>query len=261
MSHSLRTYQVTGDGNCLFRSFSYTITGRQAYYKNIRQKIVAHMLKIESALQPHIKSSAYDYLARSGMRNDRVWGTDIEILSASSLLNTDIYVYSKFGEAFRWSKFSQTMLNQSAPENKTAIYIQNITGVHYDVVLAVTSTDTQTYHNNSHNLTDHSVDKILTLEKQCVKNIEVEEDPLSKLKVELNSIGLNPLDIGGGGDCFFMQFRIKFVRIQSTTWKFVWQALITLKSILNNLLKVYQMHHGLNTYSTCLLQVVGVMVL
>ena len=112
-------------------------------------------------------------------------------------------MYSKFGEAFRWSKFSQTMLNQSAPENKTAVYIQNITGVHYDVVLAVTSTDTQTYHNNSHNLTDHSVDKILTLEKQCVKNIEVEEDPLSKLKVELNSIGLNPLDIGGGGDRFF----------------------------------------------------------
>ena len=54
-----------------------------------------HMIAIESALRPHINSSLDNYLARSGMQNQNVWGTDIEILTASSLLQTDSYVYTK----------------------------------------------------------------------------------------------------------------------------------------------------------------------
>ena len=35
-----------------------------------------------------------DYIQSTGMAQERVWGTDIEIFAASSLLSTDIYVYS-----------------------------------------------------------------------------------------------------------------------------------------------------------------------
>ena len=55
LSYPVRTHNIIGDGNCLFRSLSYVVTGRQTYHNNVRQKILAHMIKIENALQPHIK--------------------------------------------------------------------------------------------------------------------------------------------------------------------------------------------------------------
>ena len=39
----LKCPQNTGDGNCLFRSFSYLITGNQTHYHGVRLAIVAHM--------------------------------------------------------------------------------------------------------------------------------------------------------------------------------------------------------------------------
>ena len=42
------------------------------------------------------------HMARNG-----VWGTDIEILSAAaSLLSTDVFVYTKIGDTYKWQKFS-----------------------------------------------------------------------------------------------------------------------------------------------------------
>ena len=203
LSDPVRTHNIIGDGNCLFMSLSYVVTGRQTYLNNVRLKMLAHMIKIENALQPHIKTSVSDYLARSQMRNDRVWSTDIEILTATSLLNTDIYVYSKFGEAFRWSRFSQTMLNQFPPENETAVYIQNISGVHYDVVLDVAATDGHISDSNPCSLTAHTVEDMHRLKNQNIQYDIAEPGHLSKLSAKLDAINLEPLDVGGDGDCFF----------------------------------------------------------
>ena len=102
--------KIQGDGNCLFRSLSYLVTGRQVYHKIIRSKIVEHMRNIENSLHPHINSSLEEYLVRTGMNSQSVWGTDIEILTACSLLETDIYVYSWVGSIYKWQKFSRSML-------------------------------------------------------------------------------------------------------------------------------------------------------
>ena len=134
-----KLYKTKGDGNCLFRAISYSICGRQVYHHIVRSKIVEHMIAIESTLLPHINSSLDNYLARSGMKNQNVWGTDIEILTASSLLQTDIYVYTKIGAGYKWQKFSRSMLEEHAPQNKGALYLQNTAGVHYDVVVQVSS--------------------------------------------------------------------------------------------------------------------------
>ena len=48
------------------------------------------MKTFEHALLPHINSSVDEYLLRTQMKNDGVWGTDIEILAAASLFCTDI---------------------------------------------------------------------------------------------------------------------------------------------------------------------------
>ena len=35
--------QILGDGNCLFRAFSYAVTGKQIYYTRNRAQIINHM--------------------------------------------------------------------------------------------------------------------------------------------------------------------------------------------------------------------------
>jgi len=102
---------ILGDGNCLFRALSYAITGRQVYHAEVRNKIINHMRSIEKFLVPHMNTSLNCYLHKTGMTQSGVWGTDIEILSASSLLSTDIFVYTKFGDTYKWQKFSRTMLD------------------------------------------------------------------------------------------------------------------------------------------------------
>ena len=73
------------------------------------------------------------------MACDKTWGTDIEILTASSLLNTDIYVYTKTEKAFCWHRFSKQMLHRdkSLPVDDGSIYLYHENWVHYDVVLDV----------------------------------------------------------------------------------------------------------------------------
>ena len=77
------------------------------------------------------------YLDKTGMAQNGVWETDIEILSASSLLSTDIIVYTKFGNIYKWQKFSRTMLDGKKPENNCSIYLNHTNRIHYDVVIDV----------------------------------------------------------------------------------------------------------------------------
>ena len=81
------------------------------------------MRDIENELLPHMNCSLDEYLTRTGMGSDTVWGTDVEIFAASSLLKTDIYVHTKVGNNFKWLLFSKMMLIWSLPENQCAIYI------------------------------------------------------------------------------------------------------------------------------------------
>ena len=134
-----KIHKITGDGNCLFRALSYAITGRQIYHGLIRQKILNHMSEIENLLYPHMNMPVKIYFAQSGMSNNAVWGTDVEILAASSLLSTDIYVQTKVGSELRWHKFSKSNLDGTHPQNDAAIYLQCTNEVNYDVVLDVST--------------------------------------------------------------------------------------------------------------------------
>ena len=134
---------IVGDGNCLFRALSYVITGRQSYHKTIRAKIIEHMKTIEDQLQPHMNCSLENYLQMSKMKIDGICGTDIEIFAAASLLSTDIFVYTNISNTYNWQHFSKKMLDGSFPENESAIYIEHVSRVHYDVVLDVSFQSTK----------------------------------------------------------------------------------------------------------------------
>ena len=86
--HSLRS--IGGDGNCLFRALCYIISGSEAKHGELRSAIVAHMRSIPylvSGTGPdgnrnylvtydHGYHSVDDYLARSDMAVNGVWGGD-----------------------------------------------------------------------------------------------------------------------------------------------------------------------------------------
>ncbi len=192
----VKLFNITGDGNCLFRSFSYIITGRQNYHSLIRRRIALHMKTIESALFAHIGSSVDEYLLRTKMRNDGVWGTDIEILTAASLFCTDIYVYTKFGHNHRWVKFSRTMLNEPLPVGNHSIYIQNSSQVHFDVVKDVSQTLIQ-------NLISAEYLRNLKSNPSITMKPRGSCSSMSILEGRLFSKNLKPFDVGGDGDCFF----------------------------------------------------------
>ena len=70
----------------------------------------------------------------------------MEIIAASSLLETDIYVYTKVGFIYKWQRFSSSILSGCSAKNVGGLYLQNTSGVHYDIVLDV----------NASSLTPHS---------------------------------------------------------------------------------------------------------
>ena len=119
----VQTYTIKGDGNCLFRALSYLITGCQSHHAMVRTKIIEHMKSIETILQPHISGSVEDYLARSKMALETVWGTDIEILTAASLLKADIFVYTKVGSYYTWQRFSESVSVNSFQQQKECLYL------------------------------------------------------------------------------------------------------------------------------------------
>ena len=81
-----------------------------------------------------MNSSLESYLANSQMARNGVWGTDIEMFSAASLLSTDIFVYTQFGYTCKWLKFSRIMIDGNKPENGCSIYLNHSNRIHYDVV-------------------------------------------------------------------------------------------------------------------------------
>ena len=153
----------------------------------MRARIVNHMKHIENFLLPHINSSLDNYLANSQMPRNGVWGTEIEILSAASLLSTDIFVFTQFGDLGKWLKFSRTMIDGKKPENSCSIYLNHSNTIHYDVVQDVCVTDLKhqySLNSKSDNICSYDKKKETIAEKQskapCHKKHEQTKSMLTK---------------------------------------------------------------------------------
>ena len=88
---------ISGDGNCLFRSLAYIITGSVDQHMAVRTAILQQMIGIAHfILHHHVVrySSIQEYIARNNMDRESTWGTDIEILTCAHLLQTAIISYS-----------------------------------------------------------------------------------------------------------------------------------------------------------------------
>jgi hypothetical protein len=148
---------TTADGNCLFRSLCKGLIGIEDLHYTVRSVLFGFIHMNSTIFMPHIKekhpgiSSISEYCL--AMSKDGVWGTDIEILAASTILQVPIYTFSlSNSNSYRWLRY----LPLSPPSNILCDYVTSIKrlvhmvkpeeyhlelfhkeGCHYDVIMSI----------------------------------------------------------------------------------------------------------------------------
>jgi hypothetical protein len=92
------------------------------------------MEKTKAKMEMYLQRNVESYLHESGMRNDGVWATETEILSAASFLKTDIVVYSQYGNSMKWLQYPASLSLSDLTHD--ALFLSNESGTHFDVVLS-----------------------------------------------------------------------------------------------------------------------------
>ena len=134
----LRTIKrILGDGNCLFRSLSYIITGSENQHMAVRAAILQHMVHIAHFLLVHYidYTSIQEYIQETKMDQACTWGTEIEMLTASHLLQACVVSYET-GRA-TWIRHSPHAVDRTLNDGtQMSVYIRNPPG-HFEVVRSV----------------------------------------------------------------------------------------------------------------------------
>jgi OTU-like cysteine protease len=116
----------------------------------VRQTIVDELTqnaRLYAAIAEEQGIGAADYVSESGMANEGVWGSDVEIFVAATLLQTPIAVYSAFGDRqYLWQVFEPIRADDesqgaaaaatSQPGSGFMIYLQN-TNNHFEPVIDI----------------------------------------------------------------------------------------------------------------------------
>ena len=86
---------ILGDGNCLFRSLSFVLTGSQQSHMNVCLLICEHMQKIGRLMLSHISpcTSVQEYISDSRMNVSTVWGLNRDIFTFANMCQVNVYVY------------------------------------------------------------------------------------------------------------------------------------------------------------------------
>ena len=155
---------IRGDGNCMFRSLSFIITGSEDQHMHVRRAIIRHMRDIGNILWESQISSLLNnlrsigevsvgnnqspnadhmaginqYIAATRMDHDKTWGSEVEIMVLAHLLDTAVYSYDT---ARGWNRYTPANVYgqfdvSTRVNSQMAMYVcYNIN--HYDVVTSV----------------------------------------------------------------------------------------------------------------------------
>lgn len=132
------------DGNCLFRAFSFLITGSESQHREVRSAILNHMLQNNDLflLGNYVgvsdnHNSIAQYISTTGM-NIGAWGTTVEILALSHLLRTRILSYTI--PACTWQlhvpSHTDPSLSRFETDSDMAMFLYH-TGNHFKVVRSI----------------------------------------------------------------------------------------------------------------------------
>jgi hypothetical protein len=123
-----------------FASLFFIICGHEKYHMLIRQKNCRHLVKHGDQLKCYLpvryNGNINNYLLESKMQQSATWATEVEIFTASHMLRTTIYVYTKSGVHWVWLQHKTTGIDSS--ENM-GIYLYHRNLNHYDVVLTTSN--------------------------------------------------------------------------------------------------------------------------
>ena len=134
-------YPIKGDGNCLFRSLAFVLSGDDGNHHFIRHLIVSFLRECEvSRISGLLRSptTPQQYLKNSGMEKFGTWGTEVELFVASFVFNVRIYVFSKYGNTKKWLEFKPSDINPAISEvPRECIYLNHKGQCHYEVVTEI----------------------------------------------------------------------------------------------------------------------------
>ena len=127
-----------GDGNCLFRSLSFVLTGSEQSHMNVRLLICEHMHKISRLMLSHIAActSVQEYISDSRMNVSTVWGSNREIYTFSNMCQVNVYVYDM--QRRSWSVYSPNLASDimNVDCSIKSVYLRHPVD-HYDVVVRI----------------------------------------------------------------------------------------------------------------------------
>lgn len=142
--------QVIGDGACLFRAISKSITGTQDNHYALRLAVVNFMVHPDSVVAigrflcgSHIVSVdiAHDavesYTTGSNMRDERTWGTEKELSVIASMFQATVNVFGTYPSKHNWQAYPPIRHCKVAMQpDHFMLYLYHVCEKnHYDVVI------------------------------------------------------------------------------------------------------------------------------
>eukprot|EP01138_Halocafeteria_seosinensis_P006018 gb/GECG01006151.1/.p1 GENE.gb/GECG01006151.1/~~gb/GECG01006151.1/.p1 ORF type:complete len:346 (+),score=54.55 gb/GECG01006151.1/:1-1038(+) len=122
----LDLYDVTGDGNCLFRALSHQLYGSEIYHHDLRSQVVNHVKGNEDDFRPFLEDDEpwERYVRR--MYKEGQWAGNIELVAAGQVFKARIVVHQVDG--MNW----EISCGDGKPERD--IHLVYMCGEHYDSV-------------------------------------------------------------------------------------------------------------------------------
>lgn len=136
---------VLGDGNCLFRAISFAIYQNQDMHSKIRTDITNMIKNNKHKFKPFITGPQSIDTHVSNMSKLGTWGTQVELIAASTLYNIPIYVASKSTNrlSYHWRRYRPIAVDNLliTETSKTHIEMIHLDDCHFDPVISSTSTE------------------------------------------------------------------------------------------------------------------------
>ena len=107
------------------RAFSYIITGSEHQHIEVRNAIVNYMLSTENHLvgygedgnynylHPFGHTSVQNYIDSRGMDRPGIWGSELEMICLSHMLNTVVYSFE--ARSNTWQVFTYHFVDRTQP--------------------------------------------------------------------------------------------------------------------------------------------------
>ena len=155
-----KAYRIKGDGNCMYRAISYSMTDDEENYPSIRlllQRFENLNKEIFREVLTSInKPTIEEHITHMGMPN--TWGTQVDLFATATYYQVPVYTYVAEDTHLRWEVFKP---------------LSNADNVHYPITMDGKSFTPHShfellYYPNSHydSIVDYTTEKPSTTEPQ-----------------------------------------------------------------------------------------------